>query len=54
MLKIQREDGLYVISVLFGNDIIKVVADRTEANNFKIGDQVLVASKAFNPIIQKI
>ena len=54
VLKIQREDVLYVISVLIGNDIIKVVADRTEANNFKIGDQVLVASKAFNPIIQKI
>ncbi|ASO05914.1 ABC transporter ATP-binding protein [Arenibacter algicola] len=53
VLKIQREDVLYVISVLIGNDIIKVVADRTEANNFKIGDQVLVASKAFNPIIQK-
>ena len=54
ILKIHREDVLYVISVLIGNDIIKVVADRTEADEFKIGDQVLVASKAFNPIIQKI
>ncbi len=54
ILKIEREDVLYIISVLIGNDIIKVVADRTEARNLKIGDQVLVASKAFNPMIQKI
>lgn len=54
VLKIEREDVLYIISVLIGNDIIKVVADRTEARNLKIGDQVLVASKAFNPMIQKI
>lgn len=54
VLNIHREDVLYVISVLIGNDVIKVVADRTEATTFKTGDQVLVASKAFNPIIQKI
>lgn len=54
ILKIEREDVLYIISVLIGNDIIKVVADRTEARNLMIGDQVLVASKAFNPMIQKI
>ncbi|MEZ4968797.1 MAG: ATP-binding cassette domain-containing protein [Flavobacteriaceae bacterium] len=54
VLQIEREEVLYIISVLIGNDIIKVVADPTEANNLEIGDQVLVASKAFNPIIQKI
>ncbi|MBC8767130.1 ATP-binding cassette domain-containing protein [Arenibacter sp. BSSL-BM3] len=54
VLKIEREDVIYVISVLIGNDIIKVVSDRTEANGLKVGDQVLVASKAFNPIIQKL
>ena len=54
VLKIVHEDVVYVISVLIGNDIIKVVSDRREANGLKVGDQVLVASKAFNPIIQKI
>ena len=54
VLKIEREDVIYVISVLIGNDIIKVVSDRTEANGLKVGDQVLVASKAFNPIIRKL
>ncbi len=54
VLKIEKEDVIYVISVLIGSDVIKVVSDRTEANELKVGDQVLVASKAFNPIIQKI
>ncbi|SHG02626.1 molybdate transport system ATP-binding protein [Arenibacter palladensis] len=54
VLKIQKEDVLYVISVLIGNDIIRVVSDPKEAELLKVGDQVLVASKAFNPIIQKI
>lgn len=54
VLNIQREDVIYVISVLIGNDIIRVVSDPKEAALLKVGDQVLVASKAFNPIIQKI
>jgi molybdate transport system ATP-binding protein len=54
VLIIQREDVIYVISVLIGNDIIRVVSDPKEAALLKVGDQVLVASKAFNPIIQKI
>tara|TARA_R110000868_G_scaffold1635_9_gene13144 strand:- start:11455 stop:12327 length:873 start_codon:yes stop_codon:yes gene_type:complete len=54
VLKIDKEDVMYIISVLIGSDIVKVVSDRTEANGLKVGDQVLVASKAFNPIIQKI
>jgi molybdate transport system ATP-binding protein len=54
ILKIQKEDVIYVISVLIGNDIIRVVSDPKEAAQLKVGDQVLVASKAFNPIIQKL
>lgn len=54
VLKIEQEDVMYLISVLIGNDIIKVVSDRTEVLEIRVGDQVLVASKAFNPIIQKI
>jgi len=54
VLRIEKDDVMYIISVLIGNGIIKVVSDRTEALGLKVGDQVLVASKAFNPIIQKI
>lgn len=54
VLKIQKEDIIYIISVLIGNNLVKVVADEREATLLSIGDKVLVASKAFNPIIQKI
>lgn len=54
ILNIQKEDIIYIISVLIGNNLVKVVADEREAVQLSIGDKVLVASKAFNPIIQKI
>jgi molybdate transport system ATP-binding protein len=54
VLKIQKEDVIYIVSVLIGNDIVRVVSDPIEAAQLKVGDQVLVASKAFNPIIQKL
>jgi len=54
ILNIQKEDIIYIISVLIGNNLVKVVADEREAVQFSIGNKVLVASKAFNPIIQKI
>ena len=54
ILSIIQEEVIYVIAVLIGNEIVKIVSDPSEARNFKIGDKVFVASKAFNPIIQKI
>ena len=53
ILNIQKEDIIYIITVLIGNNLVKVVADEREAVQLAIGDKVLVASKAFNPIIQK-
>lgn len=54
VLKIQQDDVVYVVSVLIGNHIIRVVTDPNEASNLEVGDRVLVASKAFNPIVQKL
>ncbi len=54
ILNIQKEDIIYIISVLIGNNLVKVVADEREATLLSVGDKVLVASKAFNPIIQKL
>ncbi len=54
ILTIRKEDVIYVAEVLIGADIIKVVLDPSEISNVSVGDKVLVASKAFNPIIQKI
>ena len=54
IVHIQEEGVIYVVSVLIGNHLVKVVADTSEVEEFSIGDKVLVASKAFNPLIQKI
>ena len=54
VFSIEKQDFIYIISVLIGNDLVKVVAEESEARVLNIGDKVLVASKAFNPIIKKL
>ncbi|WP_293445768.1 ATP-binding cassette domain-containing protein [Persephonella sp.] len=53
ILQIKKEDVVYIVSVLVGNNIIKVVADPEEIQDLSVGDKVVVASKAFNPFILK-
>ena len=54
VLKIEKEDVVFVVTVLIHNEMVKVIAQESEIKNLNVGDAVLVASKAFNPIIQKI
>lgn len=52
IISIAKSDIIYVVQVSSGNTIVKVIATEEEAKEYKIGQKVLVASKAFNPIIQ--
>ena len=54
VIEISSEDFLHFITVKIGQNVVKVVADKEEIENLKPGDTVLLSSKAFNPIIQKI
>ncbi|MDX1830376.1 MAG: ATP-binding cassette domain-containing protein [Lutibacter sp.] len=54
LVAIEKQDFLYILTIKIGKDIVKVIADETEGVNLVIGDKILVASKAFNPIIHKI
>lgn len=54
ILKIEKEDVVFVVTIIIGNNIIKTIAQETEVMNLAIGDKVIVASKAFNPILIKI
>ena len=54
VIAIEKQDFIFIISILIGKDFVKVIADESEAKTLNIGDKVLVASKAFNPIIRKI
>ncbi|MBN1252661.1 MAG: ATP-binding cassette domain-containing protein [Bacteroidales bacterium] len=54
ILKIKKADSIYIVDVLVGNNIIKVVATEKEAGQLKIAEKIIVGSKAFNPVIKKL
>lgn len=54
VINMVQQDFIVIVTVLIGKDLVKVIANDQEAAKLKIGDKVLIASKAFNPIIHKI
>lgn len=54
IVKIEKEEVIYVVTILIGVNFVKIVAEENEIKQMKIGDKVLVASKAFNPLLRKI
>lgn len=54
LLKIEKQEVVYILSILIYSNIIKVIAVESEVQDLEIGDKVLVASKAFNPIVYKL
>ncbi|MDA3967054.1 MULTISPECIES: sulfate/molybdate ABC transporter ATP-binding protein [Helicobacter] len=49
------ENGIFcIVSILTGNDIIKLSITKNEAKELKIGDLVIISTKAFNPTITKL
>lgn len=54
VLDITQDEVVYVVTVLIQNELVKVIAQESEVVDLNIGDTVIVASKAFNPIIYKV
>lgn len=54
VLSIKKSDILFILEILAHNEIIKVTAVKSDIENIKIGDKILISSKAFNPILTKI
>ena len=54
ILSIDKEDVVYIVTILIGVNIVKIVAVESEIHSMRVGDKVMVASKAFNPLLQKI
>ncbi len=54
IIQIEKQDVIYILTILIEGSLVKVIADETEIKDMNVGDKVMVASKAFNPIIQKI
>lgn len=51
IIDIVPADIVFIVHILAANAIVKVVATTEEATSLHIGQKVIVASKAFNPII---
>jgi molybdate transport system ATP-binding protein len=54
VLAIEAADVVYAVTVLVGNQIVRVIASRGEAAQLRVGCQVVLLSKAFNPNILRI
>ena len=51
ILEIQKEGVVNVLTLSIGNNVTKVVATDEEISGLMIGSKVIVAAKAFNPLI---
>ena len=54
IIHIEKQDVIYILTILIEGSLVKIVAEETDIKQLNVGDKVLVASKAFNPILQKI
>jgi molybdate transport system ATP-binding protein len=52
ILDIKKSDVVSIATIEIGDNLVEVII--TGEEQFKIGDNVLVSSKAFNPVIKKV
>ncbi len=53
VLEVRDVDAIWVAVVAIGNNLVEVVIDTNEKEGLKVGDSVIVGTKAFNPTIRK-
>ena len=51
VLEIETADVVFAVTLLVGNQIVRVIATADEAKNLQQGDRVMLMSKAFNPVL---
>ena len=51
VLDIETADVVFAVTLLVGNQIVRVIATPDEAKNLQQGDRVMLMSKAFNPVL---
>lgn len=54
VLRIEQQDVIYIVTVQVQAQVVRVIAGKDDVSTLRVGDTVLLASKAFNPIIYKI
>ncbi len=53
VLAIETADVVFAVTLLVGNQVVRVIASADEAQELKPGDRVMLLSKAFNPVLVK-
>lgn len=53
LLEIKAADVVMVLTILVGREVVRVTALPRDAEGLRVGDRVLLASKAFNPMVFK-
>ncbi|MFZ6755249.1 ABC transporter ATP-binding protein [Undibacterium sp. Dicai25W] len=51
VLAIRKEDVVFILSLLVGQDIVEIIAAQDEVENLRVGDTIAIAAKAFSPMI---
>lgn len=54
LLALEKRDIIFVATIGIGQNVVEVALDESDAITLKVGDEVEVSAKAFNPIIRKI
>lgn len=54
VVSVEHQDFICIVTVLVGNELVRVVTVQEDQHPLQPGDKVLIASKAFNPIVKKI
>ncbi|MGB3775762.1 MAG: hypothetical protein WA951_10945, partial [Leeuwenhoekiella sp.] len=54
VLTLNKEGLIFILDLLVGNRLIKIVAQQEDVEHLAPGDQVIVAAKGFNPLIYKV
>ena len=51
LLDIKKVDVIFIAIVAIGQQLVEIVIDKSEINNFIIGQEITISTKAFTPII---
>jgi len=54
IIKIEKLERDYRVTVLSGNQTVKIKMAESAAKELNKGDKIIVSSKVFEPVIQKI
>jgi molybdate transport system ATP-binding protein len=54
VLDIETADVVFAVTLLVGNQIVRVIATPEEIKNLQQGDRVMLMSKAFNPVLVSV